>query len=172
MHSNAGKVELFLNGTSLGSKEMPRYGHLQWKVPYAPGKLEAKGYDANNKLIVTDVVETTGAPTQIRLSPNSSKLTANGEDVAMVEVAILDEKGRVVPFADNEVTFDVTGNGRIAGVGNGDPSSHEPDKALQRHAFHGLCLVVLQAGEKPGSLTISANGKGLKSSSVTVTVTK
>lgn len=172
VHSNAGKVELFLNGTSLGSKEMPRYGHLQWKVPYAPGKLEAKGYDANNKLIVTDVVETTGAPTQIRLSPNSSKLTANGEDVAMVEVAILDEKGRVVPFADNEVTFDVTGNGRIAGVGNGDPSSHEPDKALQRHAFHGLCLVVLQAGEKPGSLTISANGKGLKSSSVTVTVTK
>ena len=55
-------------------------------------------------------------------------------------------QGRVVPTADNLVTFEVTGPGSVAGVGNGNPSDHDPDQAQQRHAFHGLCMVVVRAG--------------------------
>ncbi len=171
VHSNADRVELFLNGKSLGAKDMPRLGHLQWSVPYTPGKLEAKGY-RDGKVIVTDVVETTGKATQIRLKPDRKTLTANGEEVIMVEVELLDEKGRVVPDADNEVTFEVTGAAHIGGVGNGDPSSHEPDKANKRHAFHGLCMVVVQASEQPGSVQVTATAPGLKPASVTLQTKK
>ena len=80
----------------------------------------------------------------------------------MVEVAVLDAQGRVVPTADNPVSFEVTGAGHVAGVGNGDPSSHEPDKATQRHAFNGLCMVIVGAGAKSGSIQITAHAPGLK----------
>ena len=167
VHSNADMVELFLNGKSLGAKDMPRLSHLQWSVPYAPGRLEARGYK-DGKAIVTDVVETTGKATQIRLKPDRKTMTANGEEVIMVAVELLDDKGRVVPDADNEVTFEVKGAGQIGGVGNGDPSSHEPDKASKRHAFHGLCLLVAQAAEQPGSVQVTATSLGLKSASISL----
>ena len=172
VHSNADRVELFLNGTSLGAKDMPRYGHLQWSVPYTPGKLEAKGYDKSGKQIASDVVETTGAATQIRLTPNSKTVKANGEEVIMVEAALLDAQGRVVPFADNQVTFTTTGSGQVAGVGNGDASSHEPDRASQRRAFHGLCLAVVQAGDAPGRIELTASAPGLKSAHITLQAKK
>ena len=171
VHSNADRVELFLNGASLGAKDVPRLGHVQWSVPYAPGKLEARGYK-DGKVIVTDVVETTGAATQIRLTPNSKSIKANGEEVVMVEAALLDDKGRVVPFADNQVTFEVKGAGQVGGVGNGDPSSHEPDKASQRRAFHGLCMLVVQAGEQPGRIEITASAPGLKPTRLALQATK
>ncbi len=171
VHSNAEAVELFLNGKSLGTKPMPRLSHLEWKVPYAPGTLEAVGYRGGGKM-ASDRVETTGKATQIRLSLSDQKrfLTADGEDAKMVTVSLLDAKGRLVSFADNEVTFEVEGAGRLAGVGNGDPSSHERDKADHRKAFHGLCLVVLQAAEKGGSLTLKAASPGLTPARLTLRV--
>ncbi len=172
VHSNADRVELFLNGASLGAKDMPRWGHLQWSVPYAPGKLEARSYDKSGKQIAYDTVATTGAATQIRLTPSSKTVLANGEEVVIVEAALLDSEGRVVPTADNQVTFTTSGAGQIAGVGNGDASSHEPDRASQRRAFHGLCLAVVQAGEQPGRITLTATAAGLKSAQITMQAKK
>lgn len=162
VYSNAARVELFLNGVSLGAKDMPHLGHLSWSVPYAPGRLEAKGYDANGKLLAADRVETTGAPAALRLSTDRTKLTADGEDLTMVEVDVVDSKGRIVPTADNLVTFAVNGAGRIAGVGNGDPSDHSPDKAAYRRAFHGRCLVIVGTSEQPGDIHLEAASTGLK----------
>jgi beta-galactosidase len=164
-HSNAEKVELLLNGVSLGVKEMPRFGHLEWKVPYAPGKLEAKGY-RGGKVVSTDVVETTGAPAQLRLSTDRNRITPDGECVTMVTVSVLDEKGRIVPYASDEITFSVVGPAAVAGVGNGDPSSHEPDRASRRRAFHGLALAVIQATDRPGKIELTAAAPGLKSASI------
>ncbi len=78
------------------------------------------------------------------------ELDADGEDVAPVKVEVLDAQGRVVPTADNLVTFHVTGAGSVAGVGNGNPGDHDPDQADQRHAFNGLCMVLVRAGEAAG----------------------
>jgi len=124
--SNCDEVELLLNGRSLGRQAMPRDGELKWKVPYAPGALAAKGFKAGT-LVAETKVETTGAPAAVRLAPDRATIHADGEDVAVIAVSVLDEQGRVVPTAANHVSFELDGPGRIVGVGNGDPSCHEPD---------------------------------------------
>ena len=163
--SNARQVELFLHGRSLGVKDMPHDSHVEWQVPYQPGKLLAKAY-TNGKTVATDVVETTGAAARIRLSPDRTTLRANSEDAVVVPVSILDDHGRVVPEAANRVSFRLTGGGRILGVGNGNPADHDPDHASERNAFHGHCIVVLQAGTHPANLQLTATSSGLASSSV------
>ncbi len=160
-HSNADTVELLLNEHSLGSQGMPTFGHLEWIVPYAPGRLVARAY-RGGKLVASDVVETTDAPTQLRLTTDQTRLTADGESVTMVTVSVLDSKGRIVPYAGNEIVFTVNGPAAVVGVGNGDPSSHEPDRASRRRAFHGLALAVVQATDTAGKIEVSAAAPGLK----------
>ena len=87
----------------------------------------------------------------------------------MVEVDVLDAQGRLVPTANDVVSFTVTGAGHVAGVGNGDPSCHEPDKASQRSAFNGKCLVIVGAGERPGPITLAASAPGLTATSLQLT---
>ena len=127
--SNLDEVELFLNGKSQGRKTMKRNSHLEWEVVYEPGTLEARGYRAG-KLVKTERVESTGPGAQIVLTPDRTVIDANGEDVSMVTVSAVDEQGRLVPFADNDINFEVEG-GNIIGVGNGNPSSHEADRFVQ-----------------------------------------
>ncbi len=164
--SNCPRVELFLNGQSLGAKEVPRYGHLEWNVKYAPGTLEAKGYDASGAAIATDSDETTGAPASLRLTTSRTTLNADAEDLIPVEVDVLDAQGRIVPTADNLVTFEVSGAGHVAGVGNGDAGDHDPDKASYRHAFNGKCLVIVGAGNETGSIQLTATSAGLQSATL------
>jgi len=159
--SNCERVELFCNGQSLGTKTMPRNSHLEWSVNYVPGSLSAKGYNGGS-IAATDLVETTGAPTALRLKADRPVITADGEDLALVEVDVVDAKGRVVPTADNRVTFSVQGAGYVAGVGNGNPSDHDPDKASFRRAFNGKCLVLVGSGEKPGAIQLKAASDGLR----------
>jgi beta-galactosidase len=169
--SNCDSVELFLNGRSLGRKVMPRLSHLEWKVPYQPGILSAKGWKKGR--VVTARVETTGAPVSILLAPDRTRIKADAEDVAVFTVTSLDAQGREVPVADNLVRFELKGPGRIIGVGNGDPSSHEPDKCpaggWQRRLFSGKCQVIVQATKAPGPLTLTATADGLKPAASEVT---
>jgi beta-galactosidase len=64
----------------------------------------------------------------------------------------------------------IPGPGRLLGVGNGNPASHEPDKAKQRSAFKGLCLAIIQSAREPGAIRIQADSPGLKSTAVKVEV--
>ena len=125
--SNCKSVELFLNGTSLGKQDMKPYSHLTWPVKYAPGTLSAKGFDAAGKVIAETKVETTGEPASVQLTPNRATINADGEDVSVITVSVTDAKGRIVPVAGNKINFAIEGAGKILGVGNGDPSCHEPD---------------------------------------------
>jgi beta-galactosidase len=127
--SNCDEVELFLNGASLGKKKMAPASELRWSVPYEPGVLSAKGYRAG-KLVAETKVETTGAPAGVRLEADRDAIAADGEDLSIIAISVVDAAGRVVPTASDEITFDVTGPARFAGVGNGDPSSHEPDQFI------------------------------------------
>jgi beta-galactosidase len=79
---------------------------------------------------------------------------------------VVDAQGRIVPTAANAVTFTIAGAGHIAGVGNGDPSDHDPDKADHRRAFNGKCLVIVGANEQSGSITLTANSPGLKAAAL------
>ena len=131
VYSNTNAVELFLNGESLGRETMPQNSHLQWKVNYNPGALVARGYDANGKETARDTVETTGAPAAVQLIPDIAMIKADSASISVVTVRVNDSAGRMVPFADNLVSFSLTGPGKIIGVGNGDPASQEPDKYIE-----------------------------------------
>lgn len=159
-HSNLDAVELLVNGVSQGLQQVPAYGHVEWRVRYAPGRIEARGY-RDGKQVLTQLRETVGAPAAVRLRCERANLLADAEDVAVVAVEIVDAKGRVVPTASDAVRFAVRGPGRLIGVGNGDPSSHEPDKADQRRAFNGLCMALLQTTRDAGTLTLEATAPGL-----------
>jgi len=174
VNSNAATVELFLNKKSLGKKAMPANGHLQWAVPYKPGKLEAVGFKNGKK--ITTSVETTGKPAKIILSADRNEINADGEDVCVMNITVVDEKGREVPDAMNLLQFAVDGDAKIIGVGNGDPSSHEPDKCMdnkwQRQLFNGKCQVVIQSKDAEGMVTFTATGAGLQTATGTITSKK
>ncbi|RYE03999.1 MAG: DUF4982 domain-containing protein, partial [Sphingobacteriaceae bacterium] len=129
-YSNCDEVELFLNKKSLGKKSMPKNGHLEWSVNYVPGELEAIGFKGGKRSI-TDKVKTTGEAFSVDLNPNQQTINADQEDLAMVTVDLKDKNGLHVPTADDEITFSIKGPGKIIGVGNGDPTSHEPDQYLE-----------------------------------------
>jgi len=168
VHSNCEEVELFLNGTSLGRKSMPRNSHLEWEVNYAPGILLARGFQGG-KILAESKQQTAGPPAAIQLTPDRQTIGGDGEDIAVITVSILDQKNRVVPIAGNEVSFTLSGPGKIIGVGNGDPSSHEPDKASQRKTFNGFAQVIVQAQKQPGDIILSARSPGLQSATVKIT---
>jgi beta-galactosidase len=158
--SNCEMVELLLNGQSLGTKPMRRNSHLEWSVKYAPGVLEAKGIN-KGELAASDRVETTGTPAALRLKTERLVLAADAEDLTVVEVDVVDGDGRIVPTAGNRVSFGIEGAGRIAGVGNGNPGDHDPDKAANRRAFNGKCMVLVGALDRPGPMVLTATADGL-----------
>jgi beta-galactosidase len=128
-YGNCEEAELFLNGKSLGRKPIPRLGHAEWEAAYEPGTLSAAGYTKNRK-VITEKIETTGDPAAIRSTADRALIKADGEDVSVITVQVVDDKGRFVPTAGNEIMFSLKGQGRMIGAGNGDPASHEPEQFL------------------------------------------
>jgi len=171
---NCDSVRLELNGEVIDKKPLPKLGHIEWKVPYKAGVLVARGYNADGKQIVVDKVETTGAPASVKITPSRAKLLADGDDVALVTVEVMDNQGLPVPTADNLVSFSITGPGKIVGIGNGDPISHEPDKfadgaTWQRKLFNGLAQIIVQSKkDEQGKILLSASANGLESAQVEI----
>jgi len=159
VYSNLDEVELFLNGKSLGSQRVPHLGHVQWKVRYEPGTIEARGAK-DGKVVLTDKRETTGPAVSLRLSVDRTEINADGEDVAVVKVEGLDGDGRLVPIAKNSVEFKVSGAGALIGVGNGDPNCQESDKGAKRSLFNGFAQVIVQSTKQPGEIRIEAVKEG------------
>jgi beta-galactosidase len=171
VNTNADDVELFLNGKSQGKKEMPRNSHLCWDVPYAPGVLEAVAYKKGKKIVSR--VETTGEAYKLVLTPARTSLPADGAAGTVLNVTVVDKDGREVPDAGNLVRFRLTGNASIIGVGNGDPSCHEPDKCAEgnwsRSLFNGKAQVIVRAGHEKGTIVFHAEASGLEPAEVQLT---
>jgi beta-galactosidase len=187
-YTNCDTVELFLNGRSFGVQGywFPRSGmmeqydkyparnraprttsdlHLSWTAPYQAGTLRAVG-SRDGKVVATAEIATAGDPAAIDLTVDRETLAANRRDVAHVVVRILDAQGRVVPTADNEIAFEIQGQGKIIGLDNGNPVSHESYKGTHRKAFNGLCLAIVQSTATPGRIRLSASAPGIKAASV------
>jgi beta-galactosidase len=159
VYSNMDEVELFVNGQSQGSQKVPHLGHVEWKVKYEPGAIEARG-SKEGKVVLTEKRETTGPTVAIRLTADRTEIDADGEDVAVLKVEALDKEGRVVPTAGNLIGFKVSGDGALIGVGNGDPNCQESDKEPKRSLFNGLAQVILQSTKRPGAIHIEAVKEG------------
>ncbi|HEV8408235.1 MAG TPA: beta-galactosidase GalA [Sphingomicrobium sp.] len=153
-HGNTEEVELRLNGRSLGRKQMPRNRHLEWKAPYAPGRLEAIGYN-RGRVAARDGRETSGPANAVRLTVDR-RLARPGE-VIIANAELTDARGRPVPTADNLLIFSAAG-ADIIGVGNGNPNSLEPDVASNRHAFNGFAQAIIRMGRGPVDVSVTSDG--------------
>jgi beta-galactosidase len=180
-YTNAGEVELFLNGRSLGRKtrgaepvEIPvgpnvskdlkfltKY-RLAWQVPYEPGVLRAVAYGQGRQVAAKEV-RTAGAPARIALIPDRTRIAADGEDLSFVTVRIEDKEGIFCPLASNLVRFKVDGAGRIAAVDNGNAATVEPFQADSRKAFNGLAMLIVRSNRgEAGRIRIAATSDGLR----------
>ena len=174
-YSNCDEVELIVNGKNLGRQTMPCNEHLKWKAVYQPGKVVAVGY-VNGKRVMTQTIETTKPAAKTVLKADRQTITADGRDLAVVTIEVQDQKGRIVPDACPKLTFRLEGHGRILGVGNGDPmylgEDHPKEKDCHTFsipAFNGLAQVLVQSGDEAGTIQLSCDAEGLKSSSLQIT---
>jgi beta-galactosidase len=190
--TNCDNVELFLNGKSFGVKAyvFPARGldvtkgwgeqdfsrrrnpttgdlHLAWDVPYEPGTLQAVG-KKNGEVVCMYEVVTAGAPARLELTTDREAITADGQDVVHLTVQVLDAAGHRVPKAENPISFGISGEGRIIGVDNGDPASHEPFQASERKAFNGLCFAIVQSTPKTGEIQVNVTSPGIQAHQVAV----
>ena len=166
--TNADTVTLSLNGKSIGSKPVDRFEMVSWDVPYEAGKLEAVA-TRDGKEVARFAVETTGEPAALEMIPDRENLAGDGRDAMPITVQALDAQGRPVPTAKLPVKFELVGGGAIIGLGNGDPTCHEPEKGNARSLFNGLAQVIVQSNPKAtGELVLRATAEGLKSAEIKV----
>jgi beta-galactosidase len=171
VYTNGDAAELFLNGKSLGKKQMHKDTlQIVWQAPYQPGTLLAVAYK-DGKEIARKSTVTAGEAASIQLSVDRKVMQANRRDVVHVEVDITDSKGNLVPTARNDtIHFEVTGPYKLIGVENGDILDMCPQKVLERKAFMGKALLILQVTDKPGTIEIKATAGGLNPHQISVVV--
>ena len=170
-YSNADSVELFLNGTSLGSKNMTSgTAHLQWSVPFATGTLQAKATKGGS-VVATDTVQTAGAAAKLALKADRTSIAADGSDLAYIEVDIVDAQGVVVPQASNTVAFTISGPGALVGLDAGNSINHDSYKGTSHAAFSGKLMAIVRSTTTPGTITLNATSGSLTGGSATVTTT-
>ncbi|MCD8391184.1 MAG: DUF4982 domain-containing protein, partial [Firmicutes bacterium] len=167
-HTNCEDAELFLNGESLGKKPVDKYDMCDWQVEFVPGILELAGYKDGTE-VCRDSVKTAGNAAKLKLEPHKDELYGGRADACAIAVSAEDENGNFVPTAQNLIKFECAG-GRIIGVGNGDPNSHESDKLPQRHLFNGLCQVIIEPDDGAESVTLKASADGLQSREISIPV--
>lgn len=122
----------------------------------------------DGNIVDTVEVSTTGGPSGIVLSAERKNIAADRRDVAHIVAEIRDEQGRMAPIAENEITFDIQGEGKLIGVDNGNPQSHESYKTNRRKVFNGLCLAIVQSTARAGQIRISASSPTLRADSLTI----
>jgi beta-galactosidase len=197
-YTNCDSAELFVSGQSMGvrikapepipwqpgsdfdgpsqlSESYPE--HLEWKVPYQSGSIKVNGI-IKGLVVCTQEIYTAGTAKRIVLTPlmhtyitedERPPLIADGRDIIVVQAAVVDQKGTLIPTAGNLVNFSVEGPGKIIGVGNGNIASHEPNKASQRKVFNGLCAVIVQSTPEAGKMTIRAESADLSAGELILT---
>lgn len=175
LYTNMDEVELLLNGKSLGKKQVGKHDIPAWRVKYVPGKLEAKGKKSGKKYVESMI--TTGKSATLKIvSETGGQMLGDGNDVAVITVKVLDAKGNLVPTADNHIRFGIK-NGRILGVGNGHPSSHErdvfrPGEEVSRNAFGGYVQLIVTSDRSGKPVELTALSDGLKDDTISIDITE
>ena len=166
-YTNADEVELLLNGKSLGRKQNPKddpkhRNQIRWdNIKYAEGNLLAIAYN-NGKDVAHHKIETSGKAVKLSALPDFIEWKANGMDLMHVRVEAIDSKGRRVPIAQDELTFEVEGDAQIVAVTNGDINSEELNVQNHRRLWNGSAMVILRAGRTPSKIVLKTKAKNFK----------
>jgi len=169
--TNADRVTLYQNDEYLGEQDSAEYESrpMEWYVPYESGTLRAVA-EVDSEVVAERELETAGEAAGVELSVDRDAIDADGRDLTYVEATVVDDDGVRVPRATHEVAFDVSGQGEIAGVDNGDLDSDESWVGDSRSAYHGRCIAIVQADRESGVVEVSAEAEGLNGDSLTVSV--
>ena len=169
--SNCEEAELFLNGKSQGRKSCDCINTAEWQVEFECGRLLVKGY-RGGKCVAKAEQRTAGKPYAVKIMPVHTAIKDDGADTAVVNFAVVDKRGVVVPYADNLIKFTVVGDGYVRGVGNGDPNSHESDVLPERRAYCGLCQALITSHIGAESIKLKAESDGLVSAELDFEIEK
>ena len=155
VYTNQPQAELFLDGESLGKRDIEPAGHAEWQVTYRPGRLEVRcGKDG--KILATDVRETTGAAVALKLRLETPDVKKG--DTALVTCYCLDSAGREVPDAAPTVDFTACGGGRVYSTGSGN-ADHTPIFTPTRKMWMGrISVAVRLTGDSLCRLYATADG--------------
>ena len=175
VYTNGAKCELLLNGASLGVQPVnPRAAELsvpEWHVPYAPGTLTARAFDADGRLIAEDVRQSFGDAVRLALKTGCAALRADGEDVAFIEISAEDAEGRAVENANNRIHVTVDGPARLLGLDNGDSADADGYRVASRCLFSGKLLTMVGAKDVPGEAVVTVESPGLEGASLKLALT-
>ena len=164
IYSNAHTVELFQNGNSLGRHEMALLTdermRADFRVPYEAGELIAKGYDENGNMIAVESIRTPEDSTAIVVSADKNELSADGRDIAFIEISVADKNGYPVGNARNRIKVEVSGAGRLVGLDNGDSTDYDSYKGDNRRLFSGKLLAMVQSTLDEGDITVRVSSDG------------
>jgi len=168
VYSRCQSVKLELNGKIISEQKMPENSITAiFDVPYEPGILIAKGY-IDEKKIASTILKTTGTPSTIRLTADRRKVQADRNDLSYVSVEVTDDKGQVVPNAEVNIQFALSGAGELAAVGNGNPIDLASFQLPERKTWKGKCLAIVRPTTKAGKIMLKATANGLKSAQVEI----
>ena len=166
-YTNADEVELRLNGKSLGRKKNPKYdpkhrNQIRWdNITYADGTLLAIAYN-NGKDVAHHQIQTSGKAVRLSALADNIEWKADGMDLMHVRLEAIDSKGRRVPMAQDELTFEVEGDAQIVAVTNGDINSDELNVQNHRRMWNGSAMVILRAGWNPSKVVLTTKANGYK----------
>lgn len=161
-------LELFLNGESLGSKDLAEFeDHIyKWAVPFVEGKLEVVGSLGETQ--VRTSIRTSTPPTSMSVNVDQQQLKADGYDVAHIAVQLLDEQGNPVKAEDRIVEFALDGPGSLLGVDNGAIDNVQDFQSNQLKTHQGRALAIVQSTGQKGMIKVRVSGKGLQEKSVEI----
>lgn len=174
VYTNGDCAELFLNGKSLGkqckkpdSENSAERFRLMWNdIVYQPGELSAVAYKSGNK-IGQATVKTSGKPYKLKLTPDRTELSADGEDLSYILAEAVDKDGNLCPLADNLLHFSVKGPGVIEGVGNGNPQSLEPFISSECKLFYGNAMLIIRSNfDEAGKIEVNVSSDKMKAAEV------
>lgn len=177
-------AELFINGKSQGkrTKELgvtlegsdsraaqqgferqKRYRLMWMDTKYEPGTVKVVAYDEQGNVAETKEIHTAGKPHHIELKADRTHLTADGKDLAYINVRIVDKNGNLCPDETREVRFRVTGAGSYRAAANGNPISLESFQLNKMKLFSGQLTAIVQTAEEVGAILFEAQADGVKS---------
>jgi len=169
--TNCEKAELFVNGTSVGSKNRSDFSNhaIQWEMPYEKGVLEVVA-TAKDGTICKSQLHTVESPVTLVMVADEKELYANGQDMTILHIYTTDHNGHPVFTATNEITITVEGSGSLLGLENGDPQDLEPYNSNKRKIFNGSLVAYVRAASSTGKMIVHAKADGLEEVIVEITV--
>ncbi|MCD8177258.1 MAG: DUF4982 domain-containing protein [Tannerellaceae bacterium] len=176
VYTNYPEAELFINGKSYGKQRknnstlLNRYRLMWMDTVYEPGEVKVVAYDQTGKAVAEKIVRTAGKPYKIELTPDRIQLSADGKDLAYINVKVVDKDGNVCPNEQQMINFSVKGKGKYRAAANGDPTSLDQFHLPKMPLFNGQLTAIVQASEENGKLIFEATAKGLCSAKLEIDV--